>query len=78
MAAKGQAQAAVVRDNVLALGGSAQHRHGLGERGHLSERERCLDAEHLPASLMAVAAKPPAAASASRSRRFKRARRARS
>ena len=59
MAAKGQAQAPVVRHDVLALGGSAQERQGLGERGHLSERQRCLDAEHLPAGLVAVAAKPP-------------------
>ncbi len=59
MAAQRQAQAAVVGRDVLALGRFAQHRHGLGERGHLSEPQRCLDAEHLPAGLMAVGAKPP-------------------
>jgi hypothetical protein len=60
MAAKDQAQAPTVRHDVLTLGGFAQHRHGVGERGHLSERERCLDAEHLPAGLMTV--RPPMAA----------------
>ena len=39
MAAKGQAQAPVVRHDVLALGGSAHERQRLGERGHLSERQ---------------------------------------
>ena len=59
MAAQRQAQAPVVGRDVLALGGSAQERQGLRERGHLSERQRCFDAEHLPAGLVAVAAKPP-------------------
>ena len=40
MAAKGQAQAPVVRDDVVALGGFAQHRQGLGRLAALVPRPR--------------------------------------